>query len=267
MIDLHAHILPGIDDGPAAAQDALALLEAVRADGVVTIAATPHAREDFPDVRVEEIAGRCRVLIASAARRGVPSPTVVPAAECSVTWALAADEDTLARATYGGRGHDLLVETPAGELPPGFEEALFRIAARGPRLLLAHPERSPTFQREPGRLADLARRGTLLQIEADSLLTRRRGSRRHALARTMLEADLAHVIASDAHTAGPRRPPRLAAARDVAKGIVGSQAEWMVTEAPAAILAGDELPRRPYGRARRRTPRLPRGLRAGQQIA
>lgn len=244
MIDLHAHPLPGVDDGPPDVEAALGLLRAAFGDGIEVMAATPHLREDFPAVRVEQVAPRCLALGIAAARRGVDAPTLVPAGEVGLTWALAASDDELMAATYGGRGHDLLVETPYGQLPPGFDEAVFRLAVRGVRILLAHPERNAGLRREPERLAALVRSGVLLQVEAGSILGEdERGVRRLVL--DLIREGVAHVIASDAHSSGPWRAPRLAEAVREAERHVGPRARWMVTDVPAAILAGDPLPAAP----------------------
>ena len=82
-----------------------------------------------------------------------------------------------ARREYGGRGNDLLVETPYGELPGIFEDLLFRIRVRGFRILLAHPERNPSFHADPERLERLVDGGTLVQLTASSIVSRGRAQR------------------------------------------------------------------------------------------
>jgi hypothetical protein len=94
-------------------------------------------------------------------------------------WAVNAGDDELRAGSYGARGTDLLVETPYGPLNDTFEQLLFTLPERGYRLLLAHPENNPTFQRSPERLHELVERGVLLQVTARSLIRsdRRRGPR------------------------------------------------------------------------------------------
>lgn len=249
MIDLHAHPLPGLDDGPPDVETALALLEASAQDGVEIMAATPHLRGDFPGVRGDQVLARCLALSVSAERRGVAAPRLVPAAEVSLTTALSASDEELVIASYGGRGRDLLVETPHGSLPPGFEEAVFRLAVRGFRILLAHPERNPGLRHSPERLGALVRAGVLVQVEAGSIVGRDGALRRAVL--DMIRDEVAHVIASDAHSPGPQRGPHLAAAVRDAERAVGPRARWMITEAPAAILAGAPLPPAPRPTSRR----------------
>lgn len=251
MIDLHAHLLPGIDDGPVDIEGTVALARAAVDQGTRLLAATPHCREDHPDVKPAELSARTDDVRARLAAEGV-ALEVVQGGEVALAWALAADDDDLRRVSYGARGTDLLIETPFAPLPDTFEMLVEVVAARGYRILLAHPENSSTFQQRPARLSELAERGILLQVTARSLASGRRGSRAAALARDLVADGLPHVIASDAHSSGEFRPPDLAAGVAAAAALVGEpRARWMVEDAPAAVLAGAPLPPAPPPRARR----------------
>jgi len=239
VIDLHCHVLPGVDDGPPSTTESLALLRVAALDGTRVIAATPHLRRDFPRVRVEDIADQCVLL-----RERLPDDLglqIVSGGEVDLEWALRATKTQLRLASYGGGGTDLLVETPYGTSPRVFEPPIMRLMNLGYRVVLAHPELNTFLQESPGPLEGLVERGVLVQVTGASLLARRR-SRRSRLARHLVEHGYAHVIASDAHSAGPRRPPGLTAAVEVARGIDPDRADWMVTSAPAAILSGKPLP-------------------------
>lgn len=245
MIDLHTHVLPGIDDGPPEVGESLELLRIAEGDGSEIVAATPHVRADFPAVRLSEIASRCLAL-----NRALPEDRdvkVVAGAEVDLSWAQGASAEELALASYRQRGTDVLLETPYGSLPSGFEELLFRISARGFRVLLAHPERNPTFQEDRRRLAALVDRGVLLQVTAGSLASGDKRSRVRRLAHALVEEGLAHVIASDAHSPKLARAP-LSAGVAAAARLAPRRARWMVTEVPAAILAGDPIPPAPVER-------------------
>ena len=256
MIDLHSHLLPGIDDGAPDLEHALDLARAAADQGTRVLAATPHLRADFPDVRPEELAPRCDEIRAAIAEAGVELE-VVQGGEAGVMWAVNASDDELRAGSYGARGTDLLVETPYGPLNDTFEQLLFTLPDRGYRLLLAHPENNPTFQRTPERLHDLVERGVLLQVTARSLIRsdHKRGPR--PLAESLVRDGFAHVLASDAHSGHQLRPPALGAGAAAATLLVGERrALWMVEDAPAAILAGEALPEPPpaetAGRARKR---------------
>jgi protein-tyrosine phosphatase len=244
FVDIHAHVLPGIDDGPKNLGDALALLRAAAGCGITTLAATPHVRSDFPEVRLEELAARVQALREEAERESI-GVRIVGGAEVSLVWAVEASDDELVLASYGQRGKDLLIETPASAVA-GLGQLLYRPRSRGLRVTLAHPERSPEFQRDPSQLEELVRQGILLQIDATALLAPRRSPARR-LATRLCRDGLAHVIASDGHRAASWRPvTALADAVGVASEIVGPiRAQWMVCVTPAAILAGVALPNPP----------------------
>ena len=185
-------------------------------------------------------------------RRSCNSVSIVPGGEVDVLWARQAGAEELRQMSYGQRGHDLLVETPYGELPPTFEELLFGLALRDYRILLAHPERNPTFQRHPRRLEALVERGMLIQVTAFALAERSRRSRARRLALELVREGFAHVIASDAHEAYGARGAGLLRGVEAATRVAGSRrGEWMVTDAPAAILAGEALPPPPAASGRR----------------
>ena len=147
MIDIHCHILPGIDDGPSDLAGSLEMARAAAAAGITTAVATPHLRADFPKVRVDEVADRCAELREAIRSAGIELE-LVPGGEVSLSWALDATDDRLRLASYGQRGTDLLIETPSigGPMLP---QMLSQIASRGYRVVLAHPERLQDFQDDP----------------------------------------------------------------------------------------------------------------------
>lgn len=250
VIDFHNHLLPGLDDGPQTLSESIRAARRAEADGVRTIAATPHLREDHPGVRPDEISSCCAELRTQLADLGLAIEVVV-GGEVDLVWAQEASSEELRLVSYGQRGTDLLVETPYGPLPGTFEAFLFEVGVRGFRILLGHPERNPTFQREPARLAALVERGILLQVTGGALTQNRKTSPSGRLARWLLEHGLAHVVASDGHGRAHHRTS-LSEALAAAEKMVGEQAEWMVTEAPAAVLAGTPLPTPPRQPKRRR---------------
>jgi protein-tyrosine phosphatase len=254
LVDIHTHLLPGIDDGPDDLDQSLAMAGAAADAGTATIAATPHLRADFPDVHVEELAGRCRALREAIEDRGIPV-RVVPGAEVSLAWAIDASDEELALASYGQRGTDLLVETPTTGAA-AIEAAIAHLQGKGFRITLAHPERGLAFQRNPEKLRPLVERGLLLAVNAESLLGPRASPPRRAARRLCVDG-LAHVLASDGHRGAQWRPVTvLEAGAAAAADLVGEErASWMTRAAPAAVLDGTELPvAPPVRRARRAWP-------------
>jgi protein-tyrosine phosphatase len=259
LIDIHAHVLPGLDDGPATLDDSIALLRAAARDGTRTIVATPHLRADYPDVDVRRLAAMC-ATVQAALPADVPI-AVVPGGEIDLLWALDASDEQLRLASLGQSGRYLLIETPHRELDSAFERLLFAVAARGFAIVLAHPEVNPTFQRDVKRLKALAARGVALQVTARSLMPRR-ASRARRVATELVRAGMAHVVASDAHSGGPWRAPTLSGGVEAARRISPGRADWMVHEAPAAILDGRGLPSLPRDGATAFTRLLRFGVRA-----
>lgn len=253
MIDLHCHVVPGIDDGPPDEPEALAVAAGMAADGVRVAAATPHLRPDHPRVIPTEVAQRTSALQSRLDEEGI-GLQLVAAGEVDLIWGVEADDQDLRSVSYAQRGTDLLVETPYGPLPSTFEEMLFSLSLRGYRVLLAHPERNPTFQADPERLATVAARGVLLQVTAASLLRpKRSGSGR--LARHLVQEGTAHVLSSDVHHPAPRDRASLDAGRAAVAELAGAdRAAWMTEGAPAAVLAGEPLPAPPPVERRRRRP-------------
>jgi protein-tyrosine phosphatase len=240
MVDLHFHILPGLDDGPPDMARSLELARAAQADGVQIVAATPHLREDHPGVRVEALAAGCAALNEAIAAADI-ALEVVSGGEMDVLWVQEAGPEELLLGSFGQAGTDVLVETPYGAIGPAFEAAIDRLWSLGYRVLLAHPERNRTFQQRPERLADLVRRGLLVQITAGSLISRDVRTRSAGL--QLMESGLAHVIASDAHRAVEFRPPNLSSGLAAAAAAIDPRrAQAMVLDAPLAILAGAPLP-------------------------
>lgn len=240
MVDLHLHILPGIDDGPDSVAGSVQLGTVLVEQGVRVAAATPHLRDDHPRVHVGELADRCAALSDTLLSAGVPLH-VVPAAEVDILWAREASDEDLRLASYEQEGRDVLIETPYGVLPDAFEDLVDGIAARGYRILLAHPERNVTFQRDPERLTRLVTRGLLLQVTASSLASTDRRSTSRRLALDLVRARMAHVIASDAHRPDGARRPFMDAARQAADAVAPGLGRELTTEGPLSVLTGEPV--------------------------
>jgi protein-tyrosine phosphatase len=238
MIDLHFHCLPGIDDGPDAWEEAVALCRAAAAQGTTAIVATPHVmREPWLNADPSE---RDRLVAALNARlRGEP----IVLAGCEYYYSSEAAV-LLERAEAGpltglNRGRYLLLEF-SSIVPPGVEAVFHEIAILGAVPVIAHPERNPAFVRDPGRLARLVSRGAVVQLTAGSLLGEFGASAEEACDE-FLRMGVAHLVASDAHSLAAR-PPRLAAARMLVRKRFGEELEAALFESnPAAVLASEPL--------------------------
>jgi protein-tyrosine phosphatase len=254
VIDLHIHILPGLDDGPASKDAAVQMARAAVGLGTRAVATTSHVDAGY-GLRGEEI-GAARDALAARLRAEGIHLHLLAGGEIAAERLGRLDDEALRALTLGGGG-TLLLECPFAPVGAAMEPMVADLRRRGFGVLLAHPERSPSFQRDPGRLARLVELGANAQITAGSLA----GGFGSLVARTgfaMLEAGLVHVIASDAHDTRRRTPDLRVCAQALTEryGDVEDQLAWMTEAAPAAILDGGApadrppLPQAPGLRAR-----------------
>ena len=255
MIDTHSHVLAGLDDGAETLDESVAIARRAAAEGVTAMVATPHIRDDF-DVAIGELPDRVAEL--NGALRAAELELIVhQGGEVALYRLDDLSDDDLRSVSFGGASPYVLVETPYGSVPAGFEEALFRLALRGFTAVVAHPERSPSFQRHPERMTGLAERGMLLQLTAGAL-SGAFGRAARDLAERLIARGEAHVVGSDVHHPHGTRTG-LREARDRLEGSGRAEiAAWMTEDAPAALLAGTPLPPRPAAPERPRRWRLRR---------
>ena len=237
MIDLHAHLLPGLDDGPAGMPDAVAMARIAVEAGVRTAVCTPHMAERWPTTPAQVRAG-VEALGAELAREEIPLE-LRTGGEIAIPFLAGMTDEELAEATLGGGGRWLLVELRGGGWPLGLAERIADLEIRGFGVVLAHPERAEFVQRAPDRLHDLVGRGALVQLNASSF-TGDHGPRAQGTAVALLRGGLGHFLATDAHSAA-WRPPELndglqAAARHL--GVDAAALAWMVEDGPRLVMDG-----------------------------
>lgn len=250
MIDLHCHLLPGIDDGPPTLEAALDEARVHVAAGVRDVVCTPHVSHGHRNTAAQ--IGEATVALQSALDEAGIALRVLPGAEVSLSRAIELDDTELAALHLAG-SEWLLLEPPLGSEVPRLAQMVAGIQSRGHRVLVAHPERCSAFHRDPKLLGELVRAGATAQVTAGSL-SGQFGNTVKKVATGMVEADLIHVVASDAHDA-VKRPPGLAGPLQEA-GLEGLT-DWACQQVPVALLAGEALPPRPDGAVR---PAKRRGL-------
>lgn len=242
MIDLHSHVLPGIDDGAEDIEGSLEIARAAVADGITVLAATPHVRDDYPT----DAATMERLLLevqAAVAAAGLPL-RVVGGGELSLDMAALLPFDEIRRFGLGGNPRYALVETPYAGWPLDVANRLYELRSNDITPVLAHPERNADVQAHPDRLEPLVEAGALVQVTAASL-DGRLGRRARATGLLLVERGLAHLVASDAHAGSVRQIGMTAARAAIGDPVL---ADWLTVEVPGAILRGEALPPRPHTR-------------------
>jgi protein-tyrosine phosphatase len=235
VIDLHAHVLPGLDDGPRSLDDAVALVDAAGRAGIRTIAATPHVDQRYR-VTPDAIAGALADLRRALAARDV-GVEVVGGAEIALDRLIDLGPDELAALALGGGGA-LLVECPLRPSAGDVAWPVRRLLDQGWTVVLAHPERSPAFLDHPALLRELVALGAHAQITASSLAGVF-GSLARQSALSWIAAGDADVLATDTHDT-ERRPPEFEPARRALDSALPALAErWpeLTEGVPARVLA------------------------------
>jgi protein-tyrosine phosphatase len=236
MYDLHAHILPALDDGATSEDVTLEMADVAARSGTRVMVATPHMR-DVNEGSSVEIAAALRLEMAAKIRdRGTDLELVMGMETHIVPELPEMFKDGRALPINGTKY--ALVEMPFFGHPNYLEETLFGVQLLGIIPVLAHPERIELVQQRPEILRHFVERGMLSQITAGSLLGHF-GADVRRFTENLVRNELAHVIASDCHFPDGPRSPGLTAGLDAAAKLVGrDRAAQMVDEVPRAIVEG-----------------------------
>lgn len=235
LVDLHCHLLAGLDDGPRSDDDALAMCRMAYEEGTRLISATAHQSETWPDVTPERIRAATRRLQRQLAEKQI-ALTVFACAEVMVHPEL--EEAYAARRllTVADGGRYLLVEMPH-QLYVNLRGMVERLCAAGVRPILAHPERCPELLHEAGEIESWIDAGCLIQVSTQSITEPANRQDERGL-RSWFQRGIPHVLGSDGHSPR-RRPPRMRAAYEQIKRWVGSDAANQVGSVNGtAILQG-----------------------------
>jgi protein-tyrosine phosphatase len=245
VIDLHSHVLPGVDDGAQTIEDSRELARRAAGEGITAIAATPHVRADYPTTADRMEAG-VTSLRADFAEQGIPVE-ILHGGEIDLDAMRNLTQDDLRRFTIAQGGRYLLVEFPYRGWPLDLEQRLFDLALHGIAPILAHPERNSEVQGDPKRLGPIVERGAFVQITAASLDGRIGRSSRKA-AEELISAGHAHLLGSDAHTPDIREVGLAGAVEALGDHELAS---YLTEAAPGAIVAGEAVPPPPERKRRR----------------
>jgi protein-tyrosine phosphatase len=246
VIDLHTHVLPGVDDGARSIEDARMLARKAALEGVTAMAATPHVRFDWP-TRADQMERAVEALRADFLEQYVPVE-VLHGGEIALDLLWEIQREDLARFTIAQTGRYLLLEFPYRGTATRLMAAVRALRADGITPILAHPERNPAVQDRPDSLEALVDAGALVQLTSGSLNPE--GDRAvERAARRLITLGLVHCLGSDVH--GPHIPRETGLAAASAALDDEPLARYLTLEAPNAIVAGDPLPQGPVVRGGR----------------
>jgi len=237
MIDLHCHILPGLDDGSPDLATSLEMARIALDDGIETIVATPHSFVDAGPTPAQ-IRTATQQLQTALADHNLPL-TILPGAEVRAHPDLVELVHDGQVMTIADQGDYLLLEPPFVGIPNYLEQLCFDLQIAGITPILAHPERVELMQSQPEMCARLVERGCLVQINAPSL-HRKYGRTIARIAADLIRGKLVHIVASDAHNA-TFRPPVLSKVRRVVVQAAGEDAFRKMTElVPGEIIGAHQ---------------------------
>lgn len=257
MIDIHHHLLPGLDDGARNMDMSLAMAEMAIADGITHIACTPHASHHY-NFDPERNAALFAQLQDAVQSRFADRLTL--GLGCDFHMMFDNIEDAQRYPTrYTINGHNyLLVEFPDSAISPNTAQTLYQLSLSGMTPIITHPERNLILARQPERMAEWVKAGALIQVTASSL-TGRFGPRAEQAAVWLLDHHWIHFLATDAHNI-ESRPPLLRPAFDwVAERYDLATAERLCIANPRAVFYGEALGPQPEPTAPQVESRRPAG--------
>src|SRR3989338_1522609 len=199
MIDIHCHILPSIDDGPSDMEESIEMCRIAAADGITVIVATPHFTPGLymaDSAKVFEEASR---LSAAVERLNIPVK-ILTGADVAISPEVPAQLKSVEHLTINRSGRYFLAEFSHTHVPPGWDRFLYSMLASGVTPIITHPERNMWFMQRPEALYPVVAKGVMVQITAMSL-TGEFGEAAQEVSLFLLQHNLAHIIATDAHSA------------------------------------------------------------------
>jgi protein-tyrosine phosphatase len=239
MIDIHHHLLWGMDDGASSLETSMAMAKMAADDGITHIVCSPHSNGQYfydppiIDARIAELQGLLdRDAVGVKLGRG-----------CDFHMSYENIQEAKLdpkKFSINGLGY-LLVEVPDYGLPRGLTEIFYQLQLTGLTPILTHPERNPTLQNDQDRIAEWLQRGVLVQVTAASVLGRM-GKHAERMAHELLENRWVNFLATDAHNTTSRAPKMREAFELVAKKYGPDYAHLLCVSNPLAVFSGKPLP-------------------------
>lgn len=236
MVDIHCHLLPGIDDGPSTLDESLEMAEAAIAEGITHIVATPHSSDDFAfdAQRARALRNEIQALIG-------PRLTLATGCDFHLNLKNLADVEKYPDSYTINQKNYLLVEFNEFAIPPPLDERLHELQLAGLSPIITHPERNWIICSQPSRLEGWVRRGLYVQVTAGAL-TGGFGPTAQRYAEDWIDQGLVHFVASDAHNLRHRALTLRPAYKVVEAGCGKEVALALFVQNPLAAFEGRPLP-------------------------
>ncbi|NLJ41906.1 MAG: capsular biosynthesis protein, partial [Clostridiales bacterium] len=238
MIDIHSHILWGMDDGAESLEISMSMASTASKEGIKTIIATPHCMEyEDPILFSQKVRDKCLLLQENLDKKEIPID-IIPGTEVYID-PFMPDKKGFENLVLGGTQY-ILVELPMNEIPLYVDDFIFHLQLKGLTPILAHPERNTRIIENPNILARLIDLGSLAQINTGSI-TGFFGSRVQKSARNILTHNMGHMLGTDAHS-NDRRGPYMREAVKLLKNWLGEEKTKEITKTnPKCIIKNDDL--------------------------
>jgi protein-tyrosine phosphatase len=234
MVDIHAHIIPGVDDGAESMEDSIAMLQKSAASGVDTIVATPHL---MPGSYMVSAEGRDEILLKlqqKVVELDIPIK-VLPGRECYLSPEIFEFEKDLKKLTINNAGKYVLVELPFHETPEYVYQIIFDFQMKGITPIIAHVERYHDVIYNPNFVMRFIEKDCLIQVNVGSVLGKY-GSDIQKTSHILLRNRMAHIVASDMHTS---HSTPLGSGAGIISEIVGAEEKGnLIDRRPRAIIEG-----------------------------
>ncbi|MCT0042931.1 CpsB/CapC family capsule biosynthesis tyrosine phosphatase [Weissella confusa] len=240
MIDIHTHLLPGIDDGSESLDVSLQMARDAVADGVTHALMTPHHMNGSYVNHASDVIKLTADFQTELNNANIPL-TVFPSQEVRINGGLLSALDDGDILTTDEQGTYILIEFPSDDVPAFTMDMLFQIQQRGLVPIIVHPERNTRLMKEPQLLYDMVSRGAYAQVTASSYVGTF-GKAVTAFSEDIIANGLAHLFASDAHHI-PGRKYKMTAAFDKLKAAYGSDSAKQFNDNAKALVNGERLSR------------------------
>ena len=239
IVDLHCHILPNLDDGPAGLGEALRMARMAVQDGITDVVATPHTSNGIYSNKAEDVISAVKIFRQALDREQIPLQ-IHPGSEVHIHVELIQNIESMSILTFGNEKRYVLLELPQFNLPLMTDLLINELKCAGITPVIAHPERNQVLCSDPGRLARWIREGAVAQLTAGSL-TGELGRRVQKTAEYMVKHKLAHLIASDGHNDGVRSPILSKGYKALERFLSAQAVSAYILNAAAVLYGGSNL--------------------------